>query len=172
MRHEHHEPGGIRRIVDVVDPDDFGTAVEQAIEKAGSVLDWSIRGGDYVADDYRIRLLEPRRWEISHGGAVIAYHFSRNEAFGIVEDHYRDSVRRRDLMRLGLIFVLAILVWIGLGSMMEELWVLGLPFVVYFALSSFIRFFAVFSRNANDPYRRRLPWERSPRPDRLFFGRR
>lgn len=172
MRHEHHERVGVLQVADAVDLGHSDTAVEQSMTKAGSILDWNIRGDDYVADGYRIRLLQPRRWEISHEGAVIAYHFSRKEAFGIVEDHYRDTIRRRDLIRLGFTFVLAILAWIALGSMMEELWVVGLPFVFYVALSSFIRFLAVFSRNASDPYRRRLPWEKRPRPDQLFFGRR
>jgi hypothetical protein len=164
--------GRVNPVPDAAEMADPDAAAQLAMGRPGSVLDWRISGEEYLAGDYRIRLIEPRKWEITHRGATIAYHPSRASAFVIVEDHCRDAIRRRDLIRLALTFVIAIAGWMTAGLVAEEMWVLALPVVLYFTLSSFIRFFAVLSRNVNDPYRRRMPWEKRPRGERLFFGKR
>ncbi|NNC91365.1 MAG: hypothetical protein HKN80_02610 [Acidimicrobiia bacterium] len=174
MRGKHQPsdaPGGVHGVGGAAGPD-HPDADDVAMSVPGSILDWRVRGEDYLAGSYRIRLLEPRKWEVTHQGAVIAFYSSRKAAFGIAEDHWREAIRRRDLIRLALTFVLAFSAWMIAGLLVEELWVLALPVVLYFTLSSFIRFFAVFSRNVNNPYRRRLPWEKHPRGDRLFFRKR
>ncbi len=163
--------GRANPVPDPADLADSDVAAELAMRRAGSVLNWDISDGEYQADGYRIRLVEPGNWEITFRAAVIAFNGSRKAAFRIAEDHRRQAIRRRDLIRLALTFVLTIAGWIGAGLIARELWVLALPVVLFVSFATLIRFFAVLSRNVMDPYRRLLPWEKRSWRRRLFERR-
>ena len=74
-------------------------ARELALKKPGSVIDWRERDDEYIGDGYRIRLLEPQKWQITYRDYLLAYHPSLKAAFSMVERHRRETLRRRALLR-------------------------------------------------------------------------
>ena len=128
-----------------------------------SWLEWRREGDDeYAGGAYRIRLIEPYRWEVLHGGRHLFYDRSLNSSLTRADHHYRDGLRRRDLMMWFTLFVASI----GLAALVEttretlELW--GVPLLalaMYGSVSAVVRFYAAWTRNRFDPYRRRAPWE-------------
>jgi len=163
----------------VSDPGDLvgsDAANELARRKPDSVLDWSISGDDYVADGYRIRFLAGNDWEIIHKETTLGSAEKLTWAFSIVEHHRREAIRRRDLIRYGLTFVLAIIAGGVIISVVDELQqlYLWLTFVFLFAiaLASSVRFYAALHGSIEDPYRRLLWWERRRRwRERIFLRR-
>lgn len=156
----------LRRTNPVPEPEalvDSAAAEELALKKPGSVVNWRVRGDEYLGDGYRIRLLEPRRWQITYRDAVLAYHHSLKTAFATVERHRRRAMRRNDLLRLAAVFVLVVLGSAAAFEFFEprSLWgALALAGVFYVAVSTLIRFLAILSGDVNDPYQRAMPWER------------
>lgn len=162
----------------VLDPEDLVdsyAASELAMRKHDSVLDWRAEGNDYIADGYRIRLRQQGGWEMSLRGAVIGSDESLKDAFGLVEHHRRRALRRRDLRRYALTFVLAVMaggVIVGVVDEVGELFLWGaFVLLVFIALRSLARINAAWSGNPYDPYRRRLPWERRSWGERLLGPR-
>lgn len=142
-----------------------------------SLLDWRIIGeNEYEANPYRIQLAAPGRWEITFRGTPLAHHHSLKSAFAIVERHYRESIRRRDLLRLGGVVLGVLLLLTAIDQYVAKItdwrfdphgegitlfWLVVMFVAIFMGLSALIRFFAVLSRNVNDPYRQRAPWERA-----------
>ena len=127
-----------------------------------SLLDWRRTDDGYAGGDYRIRLAKPGCWEIDHRGEPVASTGSLKLAMTKAEFDYRERLRRRDLARSALAF--ATFAWALLG--MASAWTAQLWFVVLFSilvgglLTSLARFVGAASFSFNDPYRRRLPWEK------------
>lgn len=163
-----HRSNPIPELETLVDSD---AARELASKRPGSVIDWQARDDEYFGDGYRIRLLEPRKWQITHRDRLLAYHQSQKAAFSMVERHRREALRRQDLLLYSGIFAVAAVVaaamvpFIGRGNAFPVL-ILGV--LVFAAISALIRFTAVLSRSVTDPYRRTLPWERGSRWRRLL----
>ncbi len=150
-------------IPDPVELEDSDEARELALRRPGSVIAWRVIGDEYHGDGYRIRLLEPRKWEITRRGRLLEHHHSLKAAFAIVEHDRREALRRRDLVFYATTAVLAAIGLILTAYYYDRgnvFWVPGILAVLYVGLSAVVRFFANLSRNINDPYRRRLPWER------------
>lgn len=127
-----------------------------------SWLDWHEDVDGFAGGDYRIRLLEPFRWEVSRAGRHVLFHETRSGAMDEAETHYREGLRRRDMWVFGLIALLAgtaVLLAIAFVPL-DDLWrVLLFALLVHVVLSSLGRFVAAATRNRLDPYRRRAPWE-------------
>lgn len=163
----------------VLDPDDLigsDAADELATRKPDSLLDWSIRGDGYVADHYRIRFLGESDWKITYKGTNLGSAEKLKWAFSVVEHHHREAIRRRDLIRYGLTFVLAILAGGAIIAVVDEVQQLWLwpAYVLLFAtaLGGAVRFYVTLTGNLDDPYRRPLPWERRRRWRERIFVRR
>lgn len=155
----------LQRSNPVPDPEqlaDSDEAKELALRRPGSVLDWQIEDDDYVGDGYRISLLAPSNWEITHQDRHLAYDQSRRSAFAVVERHRREALRRFDLIKWAEVMVGALLVWLVANQLIAPgiAWWL-LAFVLLFVgISTLVRFGAALSRSVVDEYRRPLPWER------------
>lgn len=139
-------------------------ARELASRRPESVIDWQRDDDDYVGDGYRIHLAEPARWEITNGGRRLHIVSSLRSAFSIVEHHRRETLRRRHLVLMAAWFIVGTTGGFLVSSIADETrQVLLVPIAIasfFLGLAAFVRFLAVLGRNVNDPYRRRLPWER------------
>ena len=141
---------------------DSDEARELAMRRPGSVLDWHIHDDEYVGDGYRIRLLEPEKWEVTHRETVLETPRSLKRAFAKVERHRRDTLRRRDLWVWGSLFVAALVTGISVSQLAPAASIAVLPVVFFVGISALIRVAAALSRSVTDPYQRRLPWEPKP----------
>ena len=135
-------------------------------DRPPSLLPWQEHDDGFAAADYRIRLLGPYQWEISHRGRVLDINSSRRAAFEAVEDHYRRRLRFRDTAKWAIVAATAAVVgavaasWPGLHA----LWLVAVVSAAIFVwVSAFMRLVATITGNRNDPYRRRDPWERGRR---------
>lgn len=127
-----------------------------------SWLDWRRDGDEYAGGVYRIRLIEPYRWEVLRNGRHLFYDRSLTSSLTRADHHYRERLRARDLIMWAVVFVLSI----GLAGAVEEmrdtlgLW--GVPLLalsMYGAIGAVVRSYAAWTRSRFDPYRRRAPWE-------------
>lgn len=151
-------------------------ADELASRKPDSVLDWTMTAGEYRAKGYRIHLLGESEWEITHKGTTLGSTERLTWAFSVAELHRGQAIRRRDLIRHGLTFLLAILAGGAIIAVVDEakqlyLWV---AYVLVFSVTvgSSVRFYAALTGTVDDPYRRLLWWERRRRwRERLFVRR-
>ena len=127
-----------------------------------SWLDWSQVGDEYVGGDYRIVLIEPRRWEIRYRGSHLAEDPSLQSALTVAEHHYRELLRLRDLVTWGIVLVGSLIIagLVELTSRTIDMWAVPILAVALFAgVSAVVRIFAAATRSRFDPYRRRAPWE-------------
>ena len=127
-----------------------------------SWVDWKRDGDEYVGGDYRIRLIEPYRWEVVRAGSHLFYDTRLSGALTRADHHYRDRLRIRDLITWGAVLVLSVLLAAGVEMAGERsgLWSIPLLAVaLYGGLSAFVRMVAAATRSRFDPYRRRAPWE-------------
>ena len=135
----------------------------EGLPRPGSVLEWGVERDEYLADGYRIRLLAPAKWEITHRGSVLSTSKSLKMAFSIVERHRRRALRKRDLIFYGTVVFLSLFIGLAIGEAVTAgngVWVLALVPVLFLGVSALVRFTATLGGNLDDPYRRRLPWER------------
>lgn len=127
---------------------------------AMSWLDWSRRGNEYVGGRYRVRLIEPYRWEVVHDGEHLFFDASLKSALIRTDDHHRERLRRRDLFTWGALTAgsASAAAIIELLGGFEPLWsILLLWIIVYLCVSGIVRFFAAAGRHPTHPYRRRAP---------------
>ena len=129
-------------------------------DRPTSLLSWREAEEGFVGGDYRIRLLGPYQWEISHRGRVLEINRSRRAAFEVVEDHFRARMRLRDSVRWAGVALGAAVVG-GIAASWPNLhaaWLVGILSAAMFAgVSALVRMVAALTGNRNDPYRRREP---------------
>lgn len=131
-----------------------------------SWLDWERDGDEYAGGSYRIRLIEPHRWEALREGKHIFYDTRLSNALVRTEEHYRNRLRVRDLFTWSAVFAASILLVVALDKWRDNvgLWGYLLLVVAMFAsMSAVVRFYAAATGNRFDPYRRRAPWEKRRR---------
>ena len=129
---------------------------------ASSWLDWSRDDDEYVGGDYRIRLIEPYRWEVLFRGDHLRFDDRLSAALAHAEHHYIEAVRIRDMTKWGLVTLVSA---VGLALLVSTEGLTGFftfPLslvIIVTGLAALARFVAVATRNLYDPYRRRAPWE-------------
>lgn len=127
---------------------------------------WRLEGTGYAGGDYRIVLLAPRRWEISHRGTPIGHEPSLKTSFQIAEHHRRETLRGRDTVAWGVLATVATVAAIAVRLAVSEInlaWFVVLIVLSAVALTALVRMFSSLAGHPSDPYRRRLPWERRGR---------
>lgn len=125
-------------------------------------LDWQRDDGDYVGGDYRISLIEPHRWDVRLDGRHLFFDFRLSGALQRADHHYRDRLRRRDLIVWSTVLVVSVVAMAALElfAATNALWSIPLlALALYGAISAAVRIFAAATRSRFDPYRRRAPWE-------------
>lgn len=127
-----------------------------------SLLSWQGTDDGYTGGDYLISLLRPGCWEIRYRDEPVTTTDSLKLAMTRVEFHFREQLRKRDVVTWGIWLV----IWtVGLIVLISK-WpsrigsILLFTVLVYGWLSAFTRLIAATGWSHNDPYRRRLPWER------------
>lgn len=101
-----------------------------------ALLAWHEAGKQrYVGGDYEIALVEPSKWEITRGGAHVEFVDSRTWSFLVAENHYRETLRARDLRAYGTVAVAAaaglLVVLILTGATVFRVLVLGALWVAH-----------------------------------------
>ena len=112
-------------------------------------LTWVRDGDDFVSDQYRIRLIEPYRWEVIREGRHLFFDSRLSGALTRADHHHRDRLRVRDLITWSLVLMGAILVGVGveLAGDLLGLWIIPLLTLgVYGAVSAIVRLNAAASR--------------------------
>ncbi|NNC93223.1 MAG: hypothetical protein HKN80_12110 [Acidimicrobiia bacterium] len=128
-----------------------------------SWLDWVKEGDEYVGGEYRIRLIEPYRWEVLRKGKPAFFDTRLSGALARTEDHYRDRLRVRDLLTWSAVLAGSVLLGVVVELSRDAIGLWGFPLqaaALYVGMSAIVRFYAALTRNRFDPYRRRAPWER------------
>ena len=132
-------------------------------------LTWVRDGDDHVSGPYRVRLVEPHRWEVLRDNRHLFFAPRLSAALTLADHHHRDRLRAIDLI----IWTAVLLASTGVAGVVElagdraGLWVIPLlALAVYGAISAVVRIYAALSRNRFDPYRRRAPWEKHRRGKR------
>ena len=129
---------------------------------AFSWLDWSRDGQEYVAGRYRIRLVEPHRWEVLDDGQHLRFDERLSSALAWGGHHYIEALRRRDMIVSSLVVVASVVVLLlfGVASGFDTaVMAAAIPVSSIIGLSGLARFLGAATRNRYDPYRRRAPWE-------------
>ena len=127
-----------------------------------SWLDWQEELGDVVGGEYRVRLEAPFQWEVLLAGEHLLFHESRASALDEAEAHFRERLRRKDMVAYGIIVLLAGAAMFATAELvpLDSIWsILLFALFVHIGLTSLGRFTAAATRNRFDPYRRRAPWE-------------
>ncbi len=127
-----------------------------------SWLDWSQDADEYAGGEYRIRLVEPYRWEVLHRGAHLRFDTRLSSALAQAEHHFGERLRAHDLVGWGLILLgsVAAIALMGATVGLTRLWSIPvLCVLLYVGLSAMARLFAAASRDRYNPYRRRAPRE-------------
>ena len=143
-------------------------ADELALRRPESIIQWHAAENGYTGNGYHIRLAEPFGWDVTLDGNPYAEHQSLKAAFSDVERHYRRSLELRNLKIWGVVLAVTVLAAFGIVALPggEGNILLALP--VFVGVSGLIRVFAIVLGDINDPYKRRLPWERQPWWKRVF----
>ena len=139
------------------------TADHLDLKPPGSVLDWHIFDDGFIAGDYRIRLLGPERWQVTCDEATVGEYRRLKTAFSTCEHHARDVLRRRAVVRHGVVAALAFVAWLLVDA------AFGLTGIGYFALALFpvvfvgiralVRCLASTAGNIDNPYLPRIGWD-------------
>lgn len=137
-------------------------------DRPASRLSWRRRDDEYFGGDYTVALVAPHRWEVFYRGYHESFQPTRALALTRAEDHHKEVVRKRDLVRLGIIGVVSLTTTFALYAIDSPgSWVLALQFAIaillFVGFSAIAMFQATLFRNRRDPYRRREPWEGKPR---------
>jgi len=88
------------------------TADHLDLQPPGSMLDWRIYDDGFIAGNYRIHLLDARRWQVMCDDDVVGEYRSLKTAFATCEHHLRNGLRRSAIQRHGLVAVLALVAWL------------------------------------------------------------
>jgi hypothetical protein len=131
-----------------------------SVDPISGRLRWAADGDDLVAGRYRLRLLERRRWEATHGGRLLGHYTHRSVAQAAMGHHHRERRRIRRIAwwatLAGASLVVAAFV---AGRLASPEGFLVFAASVWLFLASVARCVAAVSRNLLDPYRPREPWE-------------
>jgi len=127
-----------------------------------SLLNWQRTEDGYTGGDYLIRLLRPNCWEIRYRGEPVKTTDSLKLAMTRAEFHFREQLRKRDLVKWAIWFIIftggLIVLVSNWASRIES--ILLFTALAYGWLGALTRLIAATGWSHNDPYRRRLPWER------------
>jgi hypothetical protein len=132
---------------------------EEQIGDASNRLRWVRDEDDLVAGRYRIRLLEPGRWETTYRERPLRLDPRRSMAVAGAEHHYRGTQRIQQIVRWGSLAGVAFVVAAVATHWFSLLSVLLLAVAVWVVLGSAVRVFAAANRSLLDPYRFRDSWE-------------
>jgi hypothetical protein len=127
-----------------------------------SLLGWRNTNDEYMGGNYRIRLVRAGCWEIRYRSEPVAMADGLKLAMSRAELDYRERLRNRDVVGWGTSSAVfgVVLLW------MASTWTNEVGFFFLFTalfwglLNTLTRFIAATGWSQNDPYRRRLPWER------------
>ena len=134
--------------------------------RPASLLDWWQVGDELRGGPYRIRLIEPHRWEISRDGIVVAEEPTRSSSLHRAELHHREVLRRRDIVVWSGVILLSVAAVAALAEWVERatiVWVGVLALAMFVGVSGVVRLVAALTGSRHDPYRRKAPWEKRRR---------
>lgn len=148
------------------------TAEHLALQPPGSMLEWRIYDDGFIAGDYRIHLLGPKRWQVELSGEPIGEYASLRTAFSSAEHHLHETSRRSTMIRHGIVVVLAMLGWLAIDLIfgMTGIWWLALVAfpVVAIGVISLERCVAASNGNLHNPHYPSVDWKPRPRSKRRF----
>lgn len=138
------------------------TADHLDLQPPGSVLDWHIYDDGFIAGDYRIHLVAPKRWAVVCDGSDLGEYRSLRTAFSSCEHHVREVRRRSAVIRYGAIAALAFAAWLMIDAAFAMTRVgyisVALFPVVFVGVGALVRCLASTAGNVNNPYLPCIIW--------------